>query len=42
MIQVGYNLGPVALVAAFAKNEDIGGVTGNDSDVFMTRLLTAF
>jgi len=42
MIQVGYNLGPVALVAAFAKNEDIGGVAGNDSDVFMTRLLTAF
>ena len=42
MIQVGYNLGPVALVAAFAKNEDIGGVVGNDSDVFMTRLLTAF
>ena len=42
MIQVGYNLGPVALVAAFAKNEDIGGVRGNDSDVIMTRLLTAF
>ena len=42
MIQVGYNLGPVALVAAFAKNEDIGGVAGQDSDVFMTRLLTAF
>jgi predicted porin len=42
MIQVGYNLGPVALVAGFAKNEDIGGVKGNDSDVFMTRLLTAF
>jgi hypothetical protein len=42
MIQVGYNLGPVALVAGFAKNEDIGGVVGNDSDVFMTRLLTAF
>lgn len=42
MIQVGYNLGPVALVAGFAKNEDIGGTVGNDSDVFMTRLLTAF
>lgn len=42
MIQVGYNLGPVALVVAVAKNEDIGGVAGNDSDVFMTRLLTAF
>ena len=42
MIQVGYNLGPIALVAAFAKNEDIGGVAGQDSDVFMTRLLTAF
>ena len=42
MIQVGYNLGPVALVAAFAKNEDIGGVAGQDADVFMTRLLTAF
>jgi len=42
MIQVGYNLGPVALVAGFAKNDDIGGTRGNDSDVFMTRLLTAF
>ena len=42
MVQVGYNLGPVALVVAVAKNEDIGGVAGNDSDVIMTRLLTAF
>jgi len=42
MIQLGYNLGPVALVAGFAKNDDIGGTRGNDSDVFMTRLLTAF
>jgi hypothetical protein len=42
MIQMGYNLGPVALVVAVAKNEDIGGVAGNDSDVIMTRLLTAF
>jgi len=42
MIQFGYNLGPVALVAGFAKNDDIGGTRGNDSDVFMTRLLTAF
>jgi len=42
MIQMGYNLGPVALNVAIAKNEDIGGVAGNDSDVIMTRLLTAF
>jgi hypothetical protein len=42
MIQMGYNLGPVALNIAIAKNEDIGGVAGNDSDVIMTRLLTAF
>ena len=41
-ISIGYNLGPVALVAGVAQNEDIGGVRGQDSDVFYTRLIGAF
>lgn len=41
-IQLGYNLGPVALTAAVAKNEDVGGVAGADSKMFMTRLIGAF
>ena len=41
-ISIGYNLGPVALVAGVAQNEDIGGVRGQDSDVFYTKLTGAF
>ena len=41
-IQLGYNLGPVALTVGVAKNSDIGGVTGADSDMIMTRLTGAF
>jgi hypothetical protein len=41
-IQLGYNLGPVALTVGVAKNDDIGGVNGADSDVIMTRLVGAF
>ena len=41
-VHIGYNLGPVALQVGVARNTDIGGVNGQDSDVFMTRLVGAF
>jgi hypothetical protein len=41
-VNLGYNLGPVALAAGYARNEDAGGNAGADNDVFMLRLLGAF
>jgi hypothetical protein len=41
-VNLGYNLGPVALAAGYARNEDAGGNDGADNDVFMLRLLGAF
>ncbi len=41
-INLGYNLGPVALAAGYAKNTDSLGIAGSDVDVFMIRLLGAF
>ena len=41
-INLGYNLGPVALAAGYAKNTDAQGYTGADNDIFMIRLLGAF
>jgi len=41
-INVGYNLGPVALAAGYAKNTDAQGNAGADNDIFMIRLLGAF
>jgi hypothetical protein len=41
-IQLGYNLGPVALTVGVAKNDDLNGVAGQDSDMIMTRLVGAF
>jgi len=41
-IQLGYALGPVDLTASYAKNTDVLGVTGADSDVFMMRLIGKF
>ena len=41
-INLGYNLGPVALAAGYAKGNDAGGASGADNDVFMIRLLGAF
>ena len=41
-INLGYNLGPVALAAGYAKNVDTNGVAGADNDIFMIRLLGAF
>ena len=41
-INLGYNLGPVALAAGYAKTSDALGQAGADNDVFMIRLLGAF
>jgi hypothetical protein len=41
-IQLGYNLGPVALTVGVARNTDLNGTAGNDSDMIMTRLIGAF
>jgi hypothetical protein len=41
-INLGYNLGPVALAAGYAKTTDAQGTAGADNDVFMIRLLGAF
>jgi len=41
-IQVGYALGPVDLTASFAKNTDMLGVAGNDTDAAMVRLIGKF
>jgi hypothetical protein len=41
-INLGYNLGPVALAAGYAKTTDALGTAGADNDVFMIRLLGAF
>jgi hypothetical protein len=41
-INVGYNLGPVALAVGYAKNTDAQGTAGADNDQFMIRLLGAF
>jgi len=41
-IQMGYNLGPVALTVGVARNTDLNGVNGQDSDMIMTRLIGAF
>ena len=41
-INLGYNLGPVALAAGYAKTKDALGTAGAENDVFMIRLLGAF
>jgi hypothetical protein len=41
-VQMGYNLGPVALTVGVARNTDLNGVNGQDSDMIMTRLIGAF
>jgi hypothetical protein len=41
-INVGYALGPVNLAVGYAKNEDVVGTAGSDTDVFMARLIGAF
>jgi hypothetical protein len=41
-IQVGYALGPVDLTASYAKNTDMLGVSGNDTDAAMIRFIGKF
>lgn len=41
-LQLGYNLGPVAVIAAYSKGEDIGGVAGVDNTEGAIRLSTKF
>ena len=41
-INIGYNLGPVALAAAYATNDDAQGAVGADDKQFMLRLIGAF
>lgn len=41
-VQLGYALGPVDLTAAYAKNTDVLGVAGNDSNIAMVRLIGKF
>ena len=41
-LQLGYALGPVDLTASVARNSDIGGVLGADSDMAMIRFIGKF
>lgn len=41
-LQLGYNLGPVAVVAAYSKGDDVGGVAGADITETAIRLSTKF
>jgi hypothetical protein len=41
-VQVGYNLGPVGVAAAYTKVSDLAGTAGNDADQLSIRLSTKF
>jgi hypothetical protein len=41
-LQLGYALGPVDLTASVARNTDVGGVLGADSDMAMIRFIGKF
>ena len=41
-IGIGYNLGPVAAKANFAKHENLGGLNGTDADIVTLKLSTNF
>ena len=41
-INVGYALGPVNLAVGYAKNDNVVGTAGSDTEVFMARLIGAF
>jgi hypothetical protein len=41
-LQLGYNLGPVAVVAAYSRGDDVGGVVGVDNTEGAIRLSTKF
>jgi hypothetical protein len=41
-VNIGYNLGPVALTVGYAQNSDVGGTAGVDTNQGMVRLIGAF
>jgi hypothetical protein len=41
-LQLGYNLGPVAVIAAYSKGDDVGGQAGVDNTEGAIRLSTKF
>ena len=41
-LQLGYNLGPVAVIAAYSKGDDVGGTAGTDITESAIRLSTKF
>ena len=41
-VQVGYNLGPVGVAAAYTKVDDLAGTRGNDAEQLSIRLSTKF
>jgi ribosomal protein L27 len=41
-INIGYNLGPVALTVGYAQNEDLGGVAGAENNQGMIRFIGAY
>jgi hypothetical protein len=41
-VNIGYNLGPVALTVGYAQNTDVGGTVGVDSNQGMIRFIGAF
>jgi hypothetical protein len=41
-VNIGYNLGPVALTVGYAKTTDVGASTGVDNEQGMIRLIGAF
>lgn len=42
IIALGYNLGPVAIVAQYADVSDLGGTKGSDGEAFAIRVTTKF
>jgi len=41
-VNVGYNLGPVAMTVGYARNSDVGGTAGVEHDIGMVRFIGAF
>jgi hypothetical protein len=41
-LQVGYNLGPVGIAAAYSKASDLAGTAGDDAEQLSIRLSTKF
>jgi len=41
-VNIGYNLGPVAMTVGYAQNKDVGGTAGVEHDIGMVRFIGAF